>query len=75
MRGPETRERSSQEGSPEEDSHQSHIVTRMHRLHLVNPKGLEAHHHLRGCMIGNSIEKGILLGVKKEEIGNFLVET
>jgi hypothetical protein len=71
MKGPEIREKSSQGDSLEVDSPQFHIVMRMHPPHLVNLKGIVPHRLLQECMIGSLIERGIFLGVRREEIGSF----
>jgi hypothetical protein len=71
MKEPEIHEKSSQEDSLEVDSRQFHIVMQMHRLHLVSLKGIVPHRLLQESTIGSLIEKGIFLGVKREEIGSF----
>jgi hypothetical protein len=71
MKELEIHEKSFQEDSLEVDSRQFHIVMRMHRLHLVNLKGIVPHRLLQECTIESLIEKGISQGVKREEIGSF----
>jgi len=71
MKELEIHEKSSPEASLEVDSRQSHIVMQMHRPHPVSLKGIVPHRLLRGCTIESLTEKGILQGVRREEIGSF----
>jgi hypothetical protein len=74
MKELETQERTFQGDLLEVDSRPYRIVTRTHRLHLVNLRGSDLLLHLQEYTIGSLIERGTRQDVRREEIGSFLDE-